>query len=345
MLAQIISSFLMCGDYVAGQLQTLRQDLKVSTKAAHAEGTRRNLRVQWKSFLIFCVYFDLTPLPVDIGTLCLYVQFLSRSFKSVDSIHNYVSGVKFLHILKGVEYLSFDCSELDLALKGIARINKHMPKQALPITPEILLEIHRVLDFDNQLHIVFWSLFLLAFFLMARKSNLVPDSVIKFDPNKQLCRKDILVHKDLLLVCIKWSKTIECRERILQIPILKIADSVLCPWTAYTSMCKILPAAGESPAFVVKGGSKLQSVTYKQLQTFLKSCITKTGRDSEMYSSHSFRRGGASWAFRANVPSEFIQLQGDWRSDAYKQYLHFEVGDRLQVAHRMSHLIQIGTHV
>jgi hypothetical protein len=31
----------------------------------------------------------------------------------------------------------------------------------------------------------------------------------------------------------------------------------------------------------------------------------------------SFRRRGASWAFSAEVPSELIQLYGDWSSDAY----------------------------
>jgi hypothetical protein len=35
---------------------------------------------------------------------------------------------------------------------------------------------------------------------MARKSNLVPVSVKKFDPSKQLCRKNITVHRDYLVI-------------------------------------------------------------------------------------------------------------------------------------------------
>jgi hypothetical protein len=164
--------------------------------------------------------------------------------------------------------------------------------------------------------------------------------VAKFDQNKQLCRRDIIVSDDLLLVSIKWSKTIQFGERVLQIPLLGISDSVLCPLSAYKRMCDLIPAAGDSPAFVIKRGSEWLPVTYIHMQTFLRSLLKKTGRDPEIYSSHSFRRGGASWAFRANVPSELIQLQGDWRSDAYKQYIHFEVDDRLQVAHKMCHLIK-----
>ena len=49
--------------------------------------------------------------------------------------------------------------------------------------------------------------------------------------------------------------------------------------------------------------------------------VKKTGIDLEIVSSHSFRRGGAAKAFKAQVPAEFTKLQGDWASDAYKKYL------------------------
>ena len=47
------------------------------------------------------------------------------------------------------------------------------------------------------------------------------------------------------------------------------------------------------------------------------------GLDPNHYSSHSFRRGGATWAFKCGVSAELIQLQGDWKSDAYKLYLKY----------------------
>ena len=40
-------------------------------------------------------------LPTSTETLQLYAQFLSRSFKSVQSIRNYISGVKTIHLLLG----------------------------------------------------------------------------------------------------------------------------------------------------------------------------------------------------------------------------------------------------
>ena len=65
--------------------------------------------------------------------------------------------------------------------------------RALPITIDILLKIYNHIDLSDVKHATIWSLFLFAFFLMARKSNLVPDSVHKFDSKKQLTREKIVL--------------------------------------------------------------------------------------------------------------------------------------------------------
>jgi hypothetical protein len=36
---------------------------------------------------------------------------------------------------------------------------------------------------------------------------------------------------------------------------------------------------------------------------------------------HSFRRGGASHAFKCNIPAALIKLQDDWKSNAYLRYI------------------------
>ncbi|VDI08022.1 Hypothetical predicted protein [Mytilus galloprovincialis] len=146
---------------------------------------------------------------------------------------------------------------------------------------------------------------------MSRKSNLVPDSVDSFDCKRQLTRGKVFMHQRVAIVVFEWTKTIQCGERILKIPLVKIDDSILCPVTAYNRMCRMIPAPEESPAFVIKRNASLKSVTYKQFQSKLKRIISFTGRDPRLYSTHSFRRGVASFAFQARVPSELIQLHGD----------------------------------
>ena len=53
------------------------------------------------------------------------------------------------------------------------------------------------------------------------------------------------------------------------------------------------------------------------------------------FSSHSFRRGGATFAFQTGVSPELIQLHGDWASDSYKQYLHMSFATKLSVSQTM----------
>lgn len=49
------------------------------------------------------------------------------------------------------------------------------------------------------------------------------------------------------------------------------------------------------------------------------------------YSSHSFRRGGATFAFASHAPPAFIKAQGDWQSEAYLVYLQLSKEDKLKI--------------
>ena len=105
--------------------------------------------------------------------LQLYAQFLSRTFKSVESIRNYISGVKTMHHLLGYSVDHINSYLLNLSFKGIAKEKFHLVKKAEPITPSILLALHSKFNLTDSNEVVFWCLFLFAFFLWARKSNLV----------------------------------------------------------------------------------------------------------------------------------------------------------------------------
>lgn len=61
--------------------------------------------------------------------------------------------------------------------------------------------------------------------------------------------------------------------------------------------------------------------------------------DSDKFRGHSFRRGATTWAFKRGIPGEFIQVYGDWASDAYKSYLEFSMSCKLQVANKMRECI------
>ncbi len=67
-----------------------------SQRAAFASGTLGNLKCQAKAFLLFCLALELPLFLANVDTVCLFAQFLSRSFSSISAIKKYVSGITSL---------------------------------------------------------------------------------------------------------------------------------------------------------------------------------------------------------------------------------------------------------
>ena len=200
--------------------------------AAFAEGTLSNLTTQWVKFLSFFLIYDLDPLPVKEEDLCRYADFLGSCLKSHKSVISYLSGVKTLHILLGYSVAAFNSLSLRLTLRGMHRLNPHVPNQAPPISVDILSKIYKLLNMDNEDDVIFWAVVLVGFFLLLRKCNLVPVSSNKFDPSKQLKRSDLQIAPDHIKVTLRWTKNNQFTKEALRFALPFIQDSVLCPSTA-----------------------------------------------------------------------------------------------------------------
>ena len=313
----------------------LEAEVRRSMLAAWAPGTIKNMQTQFDIFEKFCKLYRYQALPASYQTLGAFAQFLARDFRATSSIKNYLVGVKWFHVLAGMDTSQFDHISLKLVFKGIARFKKHLPKQALPLTPDIMKEMHARLDLTTVNDVSLWTLLVFGFFLMARKSNLVPDSVKKFDESKHLCVADVVVSQNLLLVSLKWSKTNQFGERQHFVPLVAMPQSVLCPVEAFKLHVKTVPQHPKGALFcrLVKG--KLLPMTYRYFQDKFKKLIASTGRNPAAYSSHSLRRGGATFAAAAGVPRHIIQQVGDWKSDAVDRYLHNHLQSRVQAAQMM----------
>ena len=90
-----------------------------------------------------------------------------------------------------------------------------------------------------------------------------------------------------------------------------------------------------APAFVYKEGGTLKVLTYSKFTSKLKETLDKCGIDSWNFSGHSFRRGGATFALHCGVPSDYIKLQGDWKSNAYECYLDHSLRYKLETVKQM----------
>ena len=234
---------------------------------------------------------------------------------------SYLSGVKNLHSFLGYNTDAFRGIALRLTLQGLRRLNKHVPCRAKPITPALLKAIYYELDFSKPFDLVFWLICIMAFFLLFRKSNLVPDTMRGFDVEKQLKTGDCISEDNRLVVGIRWAKNHQFSRELLTFPLPKLGNSVLCPIKAYRNVMQLFNHAPESHLFSLPDGN---SITYRQFQNRLQEVVKSLGEPNyKLYRTHSFRRGGTTFSFLCGVPIEVIKLMGNWKSNAFMVYLEF----------------------
>lgn len=333
----VFISFLLDRELALG---SLRDAMRSSRRAAYSTGTVANLRTQWRAYLLFCRYFGLSAVPSSSNTICLFAQFLSFSV-TPDTIRNYLNGVRLLHLYQGYEFPFLQDFIVKITLKGISRLASHTPKQALAMTISILLKVHSVLDSSSHFELVVFTAALFAFFLLARLSNILPVSSRVFRASKDLSRRSFLFIDGQLIVVFNWSKTIQFGERRLIFPVVSLPDSPICPVYNFRKMISLISAPPSSPAFVFPCKGKLVTLTKSSfIKAFRQLLVRASIPLAYSYTGHSFRRGGATWAFGIGIPGEVIQVLGDWKSDCYKRYFEFTLDLLLQVNQCMRQSLQ-----
>ena len=151
-----------------------------------------------------------------------------------------------------------------------------------------------------------------------------------------LKRQDVYFTASGAVLRVYRTKTIQFKQRVLDIPLPFIPNSILCPVTALKKYFCTVPELASSPLFIVNHGRSLKPILAAHFNRFFKSCITTVGLEPDNFSSRSFRQGGATFAFNCGAPTEFIKAQGDWRSDAYLVYLKLSTKKKLDILQAIS---------
>ena len=101
---------------------------------------------------------------------------------------------------------SGDSFEFEVLLRGLKRKLAKPAKQALPITPEILILMYQFVDINNPAELAHWTSFIFALRLLYRKSSIAPVSFPKFDPKTGFSPEKALLTGDTVLVYQNQSK-------------------------------------------------------------------------------------------------------------------------------------------
>ena len=258
--------------------------------------------------------------------------FLARSLNP-SSIPNYLNIIGLLHKEFNLPNPLVDNWSLQSLLMGIKLVKGEPPSHKLPITPDILMRIHSMLNVHSSFDASFWAICLVSFVGMLRKSHLLASSPGSVGTSQHLVHSDFQAFPWGYLVAIHWSKNIRFWERVVQLPLPIIPESPLCSATAIKrAMSFTCQAAPTSQAFLFLSspGLQLKTFSYPMFLNKLRTILHSLGLQAKDYACHSFHRDGASFAFQAGIPVELIKILGDWHSDTVLLYLTVPLTIRLQ---------------
>ena len=318
----------------------LDQEVKQYFSLTFAESTKKAYKVHLKAYMTFCQSIQVCPVPASSDTLVKYAAFLARSLKYT-SVRQYLNIVRILHLEWGLENPMKDNFSLNCVLKGIRRGLGDSQCRKLPITPELLLKILSKLDLSSAFDCSVWATCLLMFFGMLRRSNVLCPSIRKFLKDKHLSRNDFTFTENSMRLTIRWSKVIQFKDRAVVIEFPRMPGNIICPVTAtFRAFQLSVNAPFTGPAFMVYSGKGLTPLTPCMFVKKVQDCLCKAGIEPSQFTAHSFRRGGASWAYNIGIPLETIRQLGDWKSNACLAYISVSTQNVTEALQKMQTSIQ-----
>ena len=128
-----------------------------------------------------------------------------------------------------------------------------------------------------------------------------------------------------MLVYVNFSKTDQYARRFHCIPIPRNEDPALDLFRYVKLLYTRVNVDEDAPAMSY---SSTRFITHRTFTTKLKLWLTKAGLDPNLFSGHSFRRGGASYLYSIGGTTLMVQVMGDWRSQIFTRYLYLSLEDR-----------------
>ena len=300
-------------------LSDLQKEVAFYRSICWANTTRRSYSSHRRAYISFCLQAKLTPIPASTRTLCLYAAHLARRLR-YSSIKQYLNIIQILHLEWNFPNPLLNNFHLQSVLRGIRRHLGDRVFRKEPITPRLLLLLLSHLDIATPFGACVWAAALLMFFGLLRRSNVLPSSAGAFNPSLHLRRRDLTFTSKGLQVVIRWSKTNQFQGREQVLPLPRITGHKLCPTQAVFHALQLTSGAPlDGPALVLPHGCQYNPLTAPAFVAAVKQRL-REHCDTSKIAGHSFRRGGACWAYSSGVPVDLIRQLGDWQSNAYTRY-------------------------
>ena len=307
-------------------MEGLRLENKITQGFKYTKESAANVRSGIRQFLYFTLYYKLQTWPASVDTVICFLEFMART-SGYPHLKHLLSSVKYSHEALDLPFPS-DSFMVDMTMQGLKRRLAKVPFQVLPLTPPILRNMFCHLNMGSVGDLALWCSYLLSFYGLLRKSSAVPKGS-NYNPGKVLVRRNISVdlENNMVYIYLGHGKTNNFCTRDVLIPVPGNRDPALDPVRHLQALFSKVTAEPDSPAFTFAKGKFIQ---YSSFTSRLKQLLKKAGYDADLYSGHSFRRGGASFLHSCGGTALMIQASGDWSSQCFTRYLYLTEAERLQ---------------
>ena len=289
-------------------------------KLALADSTSRSYDSKFRIFLSFCSFAAIDINHISPLQILTFLEFLTFNNVSFSGLANHLSAVKTSLSLHGLDVSSFMDPRIKLYNKAIMRHRPFNPSIKPIIDIDTLQPIALQCDIMHMGHICKAAI-LLAFFSFLCISNLVPHSIAGYDHLKHLSRADFIFAPPGMHIIVKWSKTLQNRDKVKIIKVPSLGKSPLCPVSVVKKLLSTSPGSNNSPLFQIKCYHKWVPLTDTRLRKFFTKVLKALNLTAHGFTFHSLRRSGATLAFNLNVPMQDVQSHGTWTSEAVWAYI------------------------
>ena len=293
---------------------------------AFAPNTLKTRRSQWNRYYAFCRQWDIPPLPVTSQNVCRFLVSVGDTL-SYTTLNNYVSALNSLgKFYEGDFDLRKDYG-ITLLLRGFKRLKGDATSPKDPLSPADLRKIFEVVDFNDPRQKLIWTIVLLAFRSLLRKSHFLATS--DDDCEHLLHVRDISFENWGCKITVHSAKTIQFGERSFAIPIHYCAPP-LCAASLLNELLSEGSKIASDFLFTWPRVPGAPLVHYNRALEQLKTWVALSGIDKDV-GFHSLRRGSASFMHSLDIDLVSIQKAGDWNSLCVLKYLTVDFAQKREV--------------
>lgn len=273
------------------------------------------------------------PLPFDYEIISTFLLHLALNGLKYSTINNEVSALVLFGKLNNCDYALRQDLNIQLTLKALRRILGDAAESMDELFPNELIQIFHQVNLTNSNEFTIWTGVLFLYRSLLRKGHIFSG---EFDVNL-LTRSEVAFTDYGILISVSRSKTIQCAERIVKIPICRVSGP-LCIVSLLAKFVSLYPISPHLPLLAKIVDGKLVLPSYSKALSMLKSWGASAGLKKNL-GMHSLRRGAATIMSMAGLSLEDIKDRGDWRSTSVLRYLAYPIERKICIDSKIAVLL------